>query len=89
MLLDTAIRHVFALYLPGGRYGHQFWCKQSTCGVVKSLSGASIQKARNRSYTQRIKVTSCIRMLNAVIVAEQISKFSSFQMLKQNEIGSY
>jgi hypothetical protein len=32
-----------------------FWPKKSSCGVVKSLSEASVQKARNGPSTQIIK----------------------------------
>jgi len=42
---DAAIGQVIARYRPGGHHGHQFWRKKWSCGVVKSLSEASIQKA--------------------------------------------
>jgi hypothetical protein len=43
MPLDAAIGQLFALYCPGGRHGHQFWRKKSSCGVVKSLFKASVK----------------------------------------------
>jgi hypothetical protein len=69
--LDAAIRQVFALYCPGGRHGHQFWHKNRVVALWKSLSEASIQKARNRPSTQLIKATSCIERSNATLKAEE------------------
>jgi hypothetical protein len=37
-----------------------FWPKKSSCGVVKSLFEATVQKAQNRPSTQLIEATSCI-----------------------------
>ncbi len=37
-----------------------FWPKKLSCGVVISLSKASIQKAQNRTSTQLIEATSCV-----------------------------
>jgi hypothetical protein len=45
MPLDAAIWQVFVQYCPGGRHGHRFWRKKSSCGVVKSLFEDSVQKA--------------------------------------------
>ena len=50
-----------------------FWPKKSSCGVVKSLSGASVQKAQNRPSTQLIKATSCVERSNTMIKAEVLS----------------
>jgi hypothetical protein len=47
--------------------------KKSSCGIVKSLSEASIQKAQNRPSTQLIKATSCEERSNATIKAEELS----------------
>ena len=47
--------------------------KKSSCGVVKSLSEASIQKAQNGPSTQLIKATSCEERSNATIKAEELS----------------
>ena len=58
--LDAAIRQVFALYCPGGRHGHQFLCKKTSCGVVKSLFEASIKKAQNGPFTQLIEAKGCV-----------------------------
>jgi hypothetical protein len=73
MPLDAAIRQVFAPYRPSGCHGHQFRRKKSSCGVVKSLFEASVQKARNEPSTQLIEATSCIEMSNATIKAEEHS----------------
>jgi hypothetical protein len=73
MPLDAAIGQVFAPYRPSGRHGHRFWSKKSSCGVVKSLFEASVQKARNGSSTQLIKATSCVEGWNATIKAKEHS----------------
>jgi hypothetical protein len=73
MPLDTAIWQVFTPYSPGGRHGHRFWCKKSSCGVVKLLSKASVQKAQNRLSTQLIEGTSCVDRLNTTMKAEELS----------------
>jgi hypothetical protein len=52
-----------------------FGVKKMTCGVVKSLSKASLQKAQNRP----IKAISCVERLNARIKPEELSNFSSYQ----------
>jgi hypothetical protein len=51
----------------------KFWPKKSICGVVKSLSEASVQKPRNGPSTQFIKATSCEERSNATIKAEELS----------------
>ena len=43
------------------------------CGVVKLLSKASVQKARNEPSTQLIKETSCIDRSNATMKTEELS----------------
>jgi hypothetical protein len=73
MPLDAAIGRVFAPYRPSGRHGHQFWRKKSSCGVVKLLFEASVQKARNGPSTQLIKVTICVERSNTTIKAEKHS----------------
>ena len=78
---DPAIRQVFALYHPGGCHSHQVWRKKMSCGILKSLFEASFQKARNEPFTQLIKATRCIVRLNTTIKAEELSNFSSNQML--------
>jgi hypothetical protein len=45
------------------------------------LSKASIQKIQNRPSTQLIKAKSCLKRLDATIEAEDLSCFSSYQML--------
>jgi hypothetical protein len=44
--------------------------KKLSCGVVKSLSEASVQNARNVPSTQLIKATSCVEKTNATIKAQ-------------------
>jgi len=73
MPLDAAIRQVFAPYRPGGRHGHQFWSKKSSCGFVKSLFEASVQKARNGPSTQLIEATSCVERWISKIKAKEHS----------------
>jgi len=72
-LLDAAIGRLFALYCPGGCHGHRFWHKKLSCGFVKSLSEASLQKARNGPSTQLTKVTSFMDRLNARMKVEELS----------------
>ena len=72
MPLDAVIGQVFTPYCPGGCHGHRFWRKQMSCGIVKSLSEASVQKARNRPSTQLIEVTSCVEKWNAMMKAEEL-----------------
>jgi hypothetical protein len=71
MPLDAAIGRLFAPYRPSGRHGHQFWRKKSSCGIVKSLFKASVQKARNGPSTQLIEATSCVERSNATIKAKE------------------
>jgi hypothetical protein len=67
MPLDATIGRLFALYRPGGRHGHRFWSKKSSCGIVKKLSEASVQKARNEPSNQLTEATSCVGRSNATI----------------------
>jgi hypothetical protein len=60
-------------YRPSGRHGHRFRRKKLSCGVVKSLFEASVQKARNEPSTHIIKATSCVERSNATIKAEEHS----------------
>jgi hypothetical protein len=85
MLPEAAIGQVFTPHCPGGHHGHQFRLKKSSCGVVKSLSKASIQKAQNGPSTQLIKATSCLERLITMIKAKELSYFSSYQMLKMDK----
>jgi hypothetical protein len=48
---------------------------------VQLLSKASVQKAQNGPSTQLIEATSCVERSNATIGAEELSNFSSYQML--------
>ena len=70
--LDVTIGQVLALYCPGGCHSHQFWHKQSSCGIVKLLSEASVQKTQNRPSSQLIKATSCVERLNATIKTKEL-----------------
>jgi hypothetical protein len=49
MPLDATTGRLFAPYRLGGRHGHQFRRKKSSCGVVKSLFEASIKKGTKRT----------------------------------------
>jgi hypothetical protein len=71
MPLDATIEQIFVPYCPGGRHGHRFWRKKSSCGVVKLLFEASIKKAQNRPSTQLIEATSCVERSNATIKAKK------------------
>jgi hypothetical protein len=82
---EAAIRQVFTLYRPGRCHVHRFLASKSICGIVKSLSEASVQKARNGPSTQLIKATSCVERSNATIEAKELSYFSSYQMLKMDK----
>jgi hypothetical protein len=53
-----------------------------TCGILKSLFKASIQKAWNRLSTQLIEATSCAKRSNATFGAEELSNVSSYQTQK-------
>jgi hypothetical protein len=68
MPLDTTIGRVFVPYHPGGHHGHQFLRIKLSSGVVKSLSEASVKKARNRGpSTQLIEATSWVERWNTTI----------------------
>jgi hypothetical protein len=79
MPLDSAIGRLFTPYPPGGRHGHRFWRKKSSCGVVKSLFEASVQKARNGPSTQLIEAS------NTTIYAKEHSYLSSYLTLKTTD----
>ena len=63
-----------------------FWRKKSSCGVVKSLSKASVQKVQNGPSTQLIEATSCVERSNATIKAKELSYLSSYQTLTTDKI---
>ena len=71
MPLDAAIRRVFTPYRPIGRHGHRFWRKKLSCGAVKFLFEARVQKARNGPSTQLIEALSCGERSNTTIKAEE------------------
>ena len=73
MPLDAAIGRVFAPYRPSGRHGHRYRRKKSSCGVVKSLFEASVQKAQNGPYTQLNEAMSCVERSNATIKAKELT----------------
>jgi hypothetical protein len=81
MPLHAAIRQVSAQYCPSIHHDHQLWREKSTCGVVKLLTKAIIQKAQNEPSNELIEATSCIERSNATFGAEELSNFSSYQML--------
>jgi hypothetical protein len=51
----------------------RFWSKKSSCGMVKSLFEASVQKAQNGHSIQLIEATSCVERSNSTIKAEEHS----------------
>ena len=55
--------------------------QKSSCGIVKLLSKASIQKARNGPSNQLIKETSCVERSNTMIKSEELGHLSSYQLL--------
>jgi len=52
---------------------NRVWRKKSSCGIVKSLFGASVKKAQNGPSTQLIGATSCTERLNAAIKAKELT----------------
>jgi hypothetical protein len=70
MPLNAAFGPVFTSYCPSRRHGHRFWRKKLSCGIVKSIFEAGIQKAQNGPSTELIKAMSCVERLNATIKAE-------------------
>jgi hypothetical protein len=64
-----------------------FWSKKTSCGIVKLFFKASIQKSQNGSSSQLIKAKSCVKRLDATIGAEDLSNFSSYQILTTDKIG--
>ena len=75
------VGQVFAPYRPGRRHGDRFQRKKLSCGVMKLLSEASVQKAQNKPSTQLLKATSCVERSNATIGAEEFRYISSYQTL--------
>jgi hypothetical protein len=73
MPLNAVIGPVFAPYRPSGRHGHQFRREKTSCGVVKWLFKASVQKAQNGPSPQLIKATSCVERLNDANKAKEHS----------------
>jgi len=71
MPLNAAIGQLSAPYRSGGHHGHRFLCKKSSCGVVKSLFEASVQKAQNRPSTELIEATGCVERSNATMKAKE------------------
>jgi hypothetical protein len=56
-----------------------------SCGDVKLLTKASVQKAQSGPCNQLIKATSCIERLDAMIGAKDLNNFSSSQMLMMDK----
>jgi hypothetical protein len=50
-----------------------FGIKNQVVALWKSLSEASVQKARNGPFTQLIKTTSCVKRSNATMKVEELS----------------
>ena len=73
MPLNAVIGPVFALYRPSRCHGHHFGVKNRVVALWKSLSEASVQKARNEPSTQLIEETSCVERSNTTIKAKEHS----------------
>jgi hypothetical protein len=73
MPLDATIGQVFVLYCPAGCHGHRFWRKKLSCGIVKSLFEASVQKAQNEPSSQLTEATSCVDRWNVTIKAKELT----------------
>ena len=58
-----------------------FGVKTQVVALWKLLFKASVQKAQNGPSTQLIEATSCIERSNAMINAEELCNFSSYQTL--------
>jgi hypothetical protein len=52
-----------------------FGVKNRVEALWKSLTEASVQKARNRPSTQLIKATSCVERSNATMKMEELANF--------------
>jgi hypothetical protein len=50
-----------------------FWPKNSSCGIVKSLFEASVKNSQHGPSTQLIEATSCVERWNATIKAEELN----------------
>jgi len=86
MPLDAAIGRVFAQYRPGGRHGHRFWRKKSSCGIVKLLFKASVQKAQNVPSTQLIEATSCVKMSKPRLKPKSTANFLAIKRYQRTKI---
>ena len=64
-----------------------FRVKKMSCGIVKSLFEASIQKVQNGPSTQLIEATSCVERWNATIKVKELTYLSSYQMLRTDKNG--
>ena len=73
MPLEAAIGQIFAPVSPRRMPWSSFLDQKLSCGNVKLLSKASVQKAQNRPSTQLIAETSCIEKLNTTITAKELS----------------
>jgi hypothetical protein len=59
-----------------------FGLKNQVAALWNCFSEASVQQAWNEPSTQLVKWTRSVESLNAMIGAEELSNFPSYQMLK-------
>ena len=69
----TGCRHWASKFTPYRLGGRHFSVKNGFVALWKSLSKASVQKARNGPSTQLVKATSCVERSNATMKAEELS----------------
>ena len=73
MPLDAAIGRLFALYHPVDAMAIDFGVKNRVVALWKSLSEASVKKARSGPSNQLIEATSCVERSNATMKVEELS----------------
>ncbi len=60
--------------------------KKSSCGVLKMLFEASVQKARNGPSTHVIEATSCVENWNATIMAKSTANVLAIKRYQWTKI---
>ncbi len=93
--LDAAIGRVPAPYYPSGRHGQQICWKHtkpnkklflaSDYGTHRSLVVHENVIPQKRPSTQLINATSCVKMCDATIGAEELADISSYQTLSADK----
>ena len=94
-LLDAAIGQVPAMYCPGSCHGRRIPIKHtntnntqllaSNYGTFWSLVVYVNSGTRNGPFTQLINTTSCVKMWNSTIGAEELMDISSYQTLSADK----